>query len=100
MSSLDAQDPSALEAALDGLPVGTWVEVTTARETFRLRRVPGGWYLPGDVVVASGDVVDGRPESVRVLNDADEKTLLPLGDSDPEEAAALRAVKEPRWSED
>ena len=41
----------------------------TERRDVRLVRVPGGWHLPGDVVIASGDVADGRPESVEVLGD-------------------------------
>lgn len=83
MSALDVSDARALEAALEALPLGTWVEVTPAslvepdslpgEDTFdpadyaeTLQRVPGGWYLPGDVVIASGDIVDGRPLQVLV----------------------------------
>ena len=67
MKSLDVHDLSALEAALDAVPLDHWVEVTTAGETFRLQRVPGGFVLPGDVVIASGDIADGKPSRVRVL---------------------------------
>lgn len=59
-----------LEAWLEALPEGTWVEVTVAGEALRVVRVPGGWWLPGDLVVASGDVADGRPEGVAVLGAA------------------------------
>lgn len=56
-----------LEAWLEAQPAGTWVKVTLAGEALRVVRVPGGWWLPGDLVVASGDVADGRPASVAVL---------------------------------
>lgn len=68
MTSLDVSDLSALEVALDAVPVGTWIEVVTAGETFRLQRVPNGFYLPGDVVIASGDICDGHPSSVEVID--------------------------------
>jgi len=53
-------------STLDAVPEGHWIEVTTNGETFRLVRVPGGWYLPGDVVIASGDI---PPVSVEVLGE-------------------------------
>jgi len=67
VSTIDVTDPGALEAALDAVPEGQWVEVDTAGEAARLVRVFGGWYLPGDLVVASGDVAGGRPLRVEVL---------------------------------
>ncbi len=30
---------------------------------------PGGWHLPGDLVIASGDVADGRLSRVEALGD-------------------------------
>lgn len=98
MSALDASDPAALEAALEALPPGTAVRVTTPDGADHVaHRVEGGWYLPGDVVVASGDVADGRPSRVEVLDlfgedpAHDEGALLEVADGDPEEAAALGA---------
>jgi len=67
VSTLDVHDLAALEADLEAVPLGHWIEVTTAGETFRMQRVPGGFYLPGDVTIASGDVCDGRPTRVEVL---------------------------------
>ncbi|WP_166136526.1 hypothetical protein [Nocardioides ochotonae] len=67
MSALDVGDPAALEAALDALPEGCWIEVTNEDGRHLVVRVPGGWHLPGDVTVASGDVADGRPERVEVV---------------------------------
>lgn len=55
------------EAGLKAVPLGHWIEVSTAGETFRLARVPGGWHVPGDV--ASGDLVDGEHDCVEVLGD-------------------------------
>jgi hypothetical protein len=68
VKTLDVQDLSALEAALDAVPEGVWIEVITAGERFLLRRVSGGYYLPGDLVIASGDVCQGKPESVEVID--------------------------------
>jgi hypothetical protein len=63
-------DPAVLGAALDALPEGTWVEVTTPEgDRHLVVRVPGGWHLPGDVTVASADVVEGRPSRVEILGD-------------------------------
>lgn len=67
MKTLDVHDLSALEVALDAVPLGDWIEVVTAGETFRLQSVPGGYYLPGDVVIASGDICDGHPTHVEVI---------------------------------
>ncbi|GAA1920192.1 hypothetical protein [Nocardioides marmoribigeumensis] len=69
MTALDVSDPVALEAALEALPEGTWVEVDAGVEVLRVVRVPGGWHLPGDLAVASADVVDGEPGSVVVLTE-------------------------------
>jgi len=55
------------EAALDALPLGCWLEVVTNVETFHLQRVEGGWHLPGDLTIASGDVLDGQPERAETL---------------------------------
>lgn len=67
---LDVGDPVALGAALDAVPEGCWVEVTADDGgLFLLVRVPGGWHLSGDVVVASADVAEGRPVRVEVLGD-------------------------------
>lgn len=99
MSSLDPRDPAALEAALEALPEGTEVEVEVAGEELVLVRVPGGWHLPGDVVVASGDVADGRPTRVEVLDDgpwADFFRWVPAGrylaDDDPGNTEMSRTV--------
>jgi hypothetical protein len=54
---VNATDLIALKAALDAVPLGHWIEVETDGELFRLVRVPGGWYLPTDVVIASADVL-------------------------------------------
>lgn len=67
---LNTTDHAALEAALEATPPGTVARVTLAGgEEHIIHRVAGGWYLPGDLTVASGDVADGRPESVEVLDD-------------------------------
>ena len=58
---------TGLQAFLEDLPVGTWLDVTTNGETFRVQRVPGGLYLPGDVVVSVLDVCDGEPTRVEVV---------------------------------
>lgn len=71
MNTLDVHDLSALEGALDAVPLGDWVEVTTNGETFALQRCSGGWHLPEDVVIASGDVCDGCPTRVVVLGEAE-----------------------------
>ena len=104
MSALDVTDLAALEAALEALPLGQWVDVVTAGETHRLIRVPG------DLTIASGDVVDGAPTTVVVLGDlsgegpvplvgergptipatdTDSESLLLLADADPVETAEL-----------
>ncbi|WP_281966296.1 hypothetical protein [Serinicoccus marinus] len=85
MTRLPVADPAALEAALEALPRGTWVAVVPgppppdvpgedpfdpADYAETVLRVPGGWYLPGDLVVASGDVADGRPLRVEVVGGA------------------------------
>lgn len=62
-------DPAALEAELEALPEGCWIEVEAGGETYLVLRVPGGWHLPGDLTVASGDVAEGRPSRVEVLGD-------------------------------
>lgn len=72
VQNLDTSDPAALEEALEAAPLHTLARVVTAGgETFDVQRVPGGWYLPGDVVVASGDVAEGQPRAVSLLPDED-----------------------------
>lgn len=67
MRDLDTTDPTALEAALEALPVGTVARVVIATgETLDITRCPGGWYLDGDLAVASADVAEGRPTRVSV----------------------------------
>lgn len=69
---LDTTDPVALEAALEATPPGTIVHVHGANgEVFVVHRVDGGWYLPGDLVIASGDIADGRPTAVEILDEED-----------------------------
>ncbi len=65
---LDTTDPERLEAALEALPTGAAVRVVTDGEEHVVHRVPGGWYLPGDVAVASADVAEGRPTLVEVVD--------------------------------
>lgn len=66
--NLDTTDPIALEAALEATPVGAVAHVRSQEgDVFTLHRVDGGWYLPGDLVITSGDVADGRPAAVEVL---------------------------------
>lgn len=68
LQHLSVSDPAALETALEAAPLDTVARVTTADgESLTVHRVPGGWYLPGDVVVASGDIADGEPRAVSVL---------------------------------
>jgi hypothetical protein len=64
---LDTTDPAALEAALEAQPPGTVAHVRLRGEVLTIRRVDGGWYLPGDLVITSGDVADGRPDAVEVV---------------------------------
>jgi hypothetical protein len=100
---LDVSDPAALEAALEALPEGQLVEVTCDAGAFGLVRVPGGWWLPGDLAIATADVVDGCPSRVEVrglfgddpvpTSDTDSEALLLLADVDPDEAADLRHYK-------
>lgn len=72
MHHLSVSDPAALEAALEAAPLDTTARVTTADgERLTVRRVPGGWYLPGDVVVASGDIAYAEPRAVSLLRDED-----------------------------
>ena len=94
---LDTADPARLEAALEALPRGTAVRVSAGGAAHIIHRVPGGWYLPGDLAVASADVAQGRPDEAEVLDPFgddpayDEGALLQVADDDPEEAAGLRA---------
>ena len=69
--NLDTTDPLALEAALEAAPLHTLGRVVNDSGTFIIHRVPGGWYLPGDLTVTSGDVADGRPTAVSMLMDED-----------------------------
>lgn len=113
MTALDVRDPAALEAALEALPLGEWVEVETVGEVFRLVRMPGGWHLPGDLTVASGDVVDGHPARVVLLGnlfgedpgdltgrqpttDTDSEALEYLWDEDPDEAREMEGRRHRR----
>jgi len=63
---IDTSIPATLEEALDAAPLGTRAPVTIAdgSETLTVMRVPGGWYLPGDLTVTSGDIADARPRAV------------------------------------
>ncbi|GAB3434739.1 hypothetical protein GCM10027517_03130 [Phycicoccus ginsengisoli] len=90
MSYLDTTDLDALEAALEAAAPGTVARVVGAEGNFVLRRVEGGWYLPGDLVIASADVAEGRPGVVELMSDTDEEALLLLADSDSDEAEAPR----------
>jgi len=72
VQDLDVTDPAALEAALDAAPLDTLARVETAGgETLTVVRVPGGWHLPGDLTVTSGDVAEGGPRAVSLLLDQD-----------------------------
>src|SRR3954447_11543030 len=106
---IDTTDPAALEAALEAAPLGTPAHIEPADgEHLTVTRVPGGWYLPGDVAVASRDVADGRPRAVSLLRDAaygGEEGWLVLADQDPDEARGVAAWAEaqreylpPEWA--
>ncbi len=87
--NLDTTDPAALEAALEAAPLHTLARVVNDSGAFIIHRVPGGWYLPGDLTVTSGDVGDGRPTAVSMLMDEDYRTdegLAILADLDPDDA--------------
>lgn len=66
--NIDTTDPARLEAALEALPLGAAVLVTAGGASHTIHRVPGGWWLDGDLTVASGDVADGRPAEVEVVD--------------------------------
>ncbi len=72
VQNLDTTDPAALEDALEAAPLYTLARVVVNETgTFIIHRAPGGWHLPGDVTVTSGDVADGRPSAVSMLMDED-----------------------------
>lgn len=106
VQNLDVTDPTALEAALEAAPLDTLARVVTAGgERLTVRRVPGGWDLPGDLAVASADVAAGEPRAVALLLREDYRGgsdgLAEYADIDPEDAASLRAWREARaWGED
>lgn len=80
---LDVSDAAALEAALEAAEPGALAHVTTGEgEDFVLQRVEGGWYLPGDVVVTSGDVADGRPTAVHLWARPEYRGEDPFDDRD------------------
>lgn len=97
MTALDVRDPAALEAALEAQPEGCWVEVLVKGERLFVVRVPGGWYLPGDLTVASADIVGGRPTRVDVLGD-DGRLPAPVA-IERSRAAFVRARAEQDWEE-
>lgn len=73
MTYLDTRDLDALEAALDATPPGTVARVHGAEgEWHVIHRVDGGWYLVGDLVIASADIAEGRPTVVEILSDRHE----------------------------
>ncbi|GAA1962818.1 hypothetical protein GCM10009798_23240 [Nocardioides panacihumi] len=82
VQNLDTTDPAALEAALEAAPLDTLGQVTVDGQTHNIQRVTGGWYLPGDVVVTSGDVADGRPDAVSLLRDEDYRGEDPYDERD------------------
>ena len=101
MRNLTTSDPAALEAALEAAAMGTIARVTLADgERLKIYRVQGGWHLPGDVVVASGDVADGRPRAVTLAEPGGQAPdLAELADalrgeylSPPEAIARARAL--------
>jgi hypothetical protein len=99
MQHLDTTDLDRLEAALDAAPPGTLARVVTDGQTYLLHRVNGGWHLPGDVVIASGDVADGRPSAVTLLDAddrrrGDEEGLMLLAEIHPQDAADVRAWRD------
>ncbi|MEE3127068.1 MAG: hypothetical protein VX494_07630 [Actinomycetota bacterium] len=62
-------DPAALEVALEEAPLDTLAQVVTSGgEPLTVVRVPGGWYLPGDMAVASADVAWAGPREVALLD--------------------------------
>lgn len=65
---IDTADVDRLEAALEALPQGAAARVVAGGEEHVVHRVPGGWYLPGDVVVTSGDIAGGHPTLVEVVD--------------------------------
>lgn len=97
MNALDIRDPAALEAALEAQPEGTWAQVTVEGERLFVVRVPGGWHLPGDLTVASADIVEGRPTRVDVLGD--DGRLPALAAIERSRAAFVRARVEQDWEE-
>ncbi|GAA0985535.1 hypothetical protein ENKNEFLB_01407 [Nocardioides aquaticus] len=100
--NLPTTDPAALEAEMEAQPAGTLARVVTADgEPLTVRRVPGGWYLPGDLVVASGDVAGALPREVSVLLDQDQPSdegLAILADLDPEGARDVATWAEAQHS--
>ncbi|HEV8056003.1 MAG TPA: hypothetical protein VGP51_05910 [Nocardioidaceae bacterium] len=101
--NLDTTDPVALEAALEAAPLHTLARVESAEgEVFLIHRVPGGWHLPGDLTVTSGDVAEGRPTAVSMLMDEDyrhDEGLMLLAEIDPDDARDVATWAEAQRSE-
>lgn len=85
-----------LQAFLEELPEGTLIDVTTNGERFILERVSGGWVDHDDgITLHSGDVADGEPTAVLVVEDdrgSDAEALLLMRELDAEEAAGLEVL--------
>lgn len=57
-------------ARLEAAPMGALAMVQVrGGELLPIERVPGGWYLDGDVVVASADVAEGAEEVWLICGD-------------------------------
>jgi hypothetical protein len=95
VTALDPRDPVALEAALEAQTEGRWAEVTVEGERLLIVRVSGGWHLPGDLAVSSGDIVDGRPTAVVILG-GDGRLSAPAAIGQAR-AAFARARAEQAW---
>lgn len=68
MQHLDTTDAARLEEQLEAAAPGTVARVTAADgEEHVVHRVPGGWYLPGDLAVTSGDIAGAEPTAVALL---------------------------------
>ena len=100
--NLDTTNPTTLEAALEAAPIDTLARVVNESGTYLIHRVPGGWHLPGDLTVTSGDVADGRPSAVSMLMDEDyrhDEGLMLLADIDPDDARDVATWAEAQRSE-
>lgn len=69
MSWFDVTDPAALEAALDAVELGSWIEVVAAGGPSAWSACPVGGTCLATSPSRSGDVDVGRPASVEVLGD-------------------------------